>query len=116
MEDEHDTDMLDVGPISFIPTFTSVVPTRANSKVLDFIDNTFNSIITALETHYPPTEICVTIKRNDGSRCIWHSAQLLGIGCEENEDGFWSRPGSREVRYCWPGSTPEAAWRFGKVN
>lgn len=94
-------DMLDV-------TFDPPTPvlTHCNANVLNYIDSTFNSIIAALEAK-PHEKVEVKLKR----------ITSLDTSPQNDTQGFTTfvsraRVKSREMKYCWPGSTAEEAWRF----
>lgn len=99
------TDMLDV---SFNTPSSTL--TESNSKVLAYIESTFNSIICALEKE-PHEKLQIKLKR---------ITSLDTSISDELGDTFMSghtvRVKSREMKYCWPGSTAEESWRFGRVT
>jgi len=100
---ELDTDTLDMPSNTSTSTLTD-----SNKRVLAYIGSTFNTIIAALEME-PHEKLQIKLKR------ITSLVSSSGGLQDTSIAGSCCRIKSREMKYCWPGSTAEESWRFGMV-
>ena len=115
LEEDLDVDMLDFGSPALYQEDVPYVPTKANLKVLDYVNATFGSITEALDVKRPPFgEVCVVLKRVAKQRNNQSQPHSSRASRCDSEDMLDPKPRSRQVRYCWPGNTPKEAWRFGE--
>lgn len=85
---------------------------RERSKVLTFINDTFDDIHAALGS-WPHGNVNIPLKRVTKLEQQQATVKDTSIEIYQTSNNAQVKVSSREIKYSWPGNTPEEAWRFG---
>ncbi|KAK5311080.1 endodeoxyribonuclease [Exophiala xenobiotica] len=110
MENDADSDMLDV-PLPPGPSRHFNNSAYENSKVLTFINNTIDNINAALCV-WPHGEVNVVLKRVKEIEHQRGTVNNASIGHGQTSKNAKMKVSYRQMKYSWPGNTPDEAWRF----
>ena len=76
--------------------------TEANQKVTDYIEQTFENVLSELQAS-PPGRPKIVLR---------HITSALPAAGPDIRITPW-QVNNREIKYSWPGSSAKEAWRFG---
>lgn len=114
MENDADLDMLDAPPPLQGPPRHLSSSAYDDSKVLIFINNTIDNINAALSV-WPHDDVNVVLKRVKDIEHQRGTVNNASVQHDQTRKNAKVKVSCRQMKYSWPGKTPDEAWRFSMI-